>query len=87
MGESKCISYRSKITNSSCSRDKFNHYVLRSFCDCEKDIKIEETIFVMRIKKENELHVLLRKVCFELLGVVTIRYCMTETKEGRYWLR
>jgi hypothetical protein len=38
----------------------------------------------MRIKKEDELCVLLRKEYFELLEVVLIRYCIAETKGGRF---
>jgi hypothetical protein len=37
----------------------------------------------MQIKKEDELHVLIRKICFELFGVGMIRLYITETKEGR----
>jgi hypothetical protein len=59
---------RSETSNPPITKVSFNHYVLRQFCDFDKDGKIEETIFNhMQNKKEEELHVLIRKVCFETL--------------------
>lgn len=40
--------------------------------------KKKEVMFVMWIKKEDELHVLMRKACFELVGVSMNGLCLTE---------
>ena len=53
---------RSETSNPPITKVSFNHYVLRQFCDFDKDGKIEETIFNhMQNRKEEELHVLIRK--------------------------
>ena len=76
---------RSETSNPHITKVSFNHYVLRQFCDFDKDSKIEETIFNhIQNKKEDKLHALLRKVFFNLPRVVLIRYCTAETKGDRF---
>jgi hypothetical protein len=59
----KQMRYGIEATNPHVAKMCFKHNVLREFCDLERDIKIEEIISIMRIKKEDELCILTRKVC------------------------
>jgi hypothetical protein len=62
----KRISYGIKTTSPHETRVSFSHDVLRRLMDFEKDIKIKKTMFgFTRNKKQDELHVLMKKVCDE----------------------
>jgi putative hemolysin len=57
------------------------------FYDFEKDIKVEEIIFIMRIKKEDKLCFFYEEGMFELCEVSLIRPYVIKVREGRSQLR
>jgi hypothetical protein len=82
-GYAKKMRYGIETTSPHAAKVCFGHKVLRWFYDFEKDIRIEEIIFVYENKKEDVLCILMRKICFELCEVSISRPHITKVREGR----